>query len=49
MLLINYLIIQLIMWLSVNLPKQVITSIHDMVDCYGISVLQMTTDMFHLS
>ena len=22
---------------------------HDLVDCYGISVSQMTTDMFHLS
>jgi hypothetical protein len=22
---------------------------HDVVDCYGISVLQITTDMFHLS
>jgi hypothetical protein len=23
--------------------------LYDLVDCYGMSVLQMTTDMFHLS
>ena len=36
-------------FIMVKLNSSLRKSYHDMVNCYTISVSQMTTDMFHLS